>query len=122
MQARTLPRLAQLTSERPHLINRYVSLLAFAKTAVPDQFRRFRDDLTHDTQAKLDRLMLPFERETPAAAGFASAGPLILVISAALVVAALIAVLVTGGIGPGTGPVPVPTPTPSFTLPAGSPT
>ncbi|HTU75826.1 MAG TPA: hypothetical protein VMG38_20105 [Trebonia sp.] len=122
VRARPLPRLAQLTSDHPHLINRYVSLLAYAKTAVPGQFRQFRDGLTHDAQALLDRLMLPFEQETPAAAAVASAAPLILLISGALVAAAVIAVLLMGSIhlGPSTGPIPVPTP--SFTLPTGLPT
>lgn len=114
VRTRVLPRLAQLTSEQPHLVNRYVSLLAYAKTAVPAQFRQFRDGLPYDTRALLDRLMRPFERETPAEAGLAKAGPLILALSAALVVAAVIAVL-TGSNGPAPGPVPGPTP--SFILP-----
>lgn len=122
VQTRALPRLAQLTSENPHLINRYVSLLAYARTAVPDQFRQFRDNLAHDTKALLDRLTQQFERETPTAARVASAAPLILLISGALAVAAVIAVLLMGSIhlGPGTGPIPLPTPT--FTLPATPPT
>ena len=122
VQTCTLPRLAQLTSEHPHLINRYVSLLAYAKTAVPDQFRQFRDNLAHDTQAQLDRLTRPFEQETSAAAGLANAAPLILLISSALATAAVIAVLLMGSIhlGPSTGPIPVPTP--SFALPTGLPT
>ena len=112
--------LAQLTSDGPHLINRYVSLLAYAKTAFPDQFRRFRDDLTDDTRAQLDHLTLPFEQETSAAAGLARAAPLILLISSALVAAALITVLLMGTIriGP-TGPIPVPTPI--ITQPTGPP-
>lgn len=122
VRTRALPRLAQLTSDHPHLINRYVSLLAYAKTAAPDQFRQFRDTLSRDTQALLDRLTRRFEHETPVAAGVASAGPLIMVLSSGLVVAAVIAVLLMGSInlGPTTNPIPVPTP--SFTLPTGLPT
>jgi uncharacterized protein YegL len=122
VRTRTLPRLAQLTSDQPHLINRYVSLLAYAKTAVPDQFRQFRDTLTHDTQALLDHLTRPFEQETSAAAGLANAAPLILVVSGALVAAAVIAVLLMGSIhlGPATSPIPLPTP--NFSLPTGLPT
>ena len=123
-QVRTgaLPRLAQLTSDHPHLINRYISLLAYAKTTVPDQFRQFRGTLNHDSQARLDSLMVPFERETPASAGLADAAPLILLLSGALVVVAVIAVLLMGSIHlfPGTGPIPMPTP--SFAMPTGLPT
>jgi uncharacterized protein YegL len=116
VRTRLLPRLAQLTSDQPHLINRYVSLLAYAKTAVPDQFREFRDGLPQDTRALLDRLMRPYEQETPTEAGLAKAGPLILLLSSALVLAAVIAVLLTGSIHLGPT-VPVPGPTPNFTLP-----
>jgi uncharacterized protein YegL len=121
VRTRMLPRLAQLTSEQPHLINRYMSLLAYARTAVPDEFRQFRDALTHDKRALLDRLTGPFEHETPAAAGFANAAPLILLISCALVVAAVIAVLLMGSISLFTTN-PIPVPTPSFALPTGLPT
>jgi hypothetical protein len=117
VRTRLLPRLAQLTSDQPHLINRYVSLLAYAKTAVPDQFREFRDGLPQDTRTLLDRLMRPYEQETPTEAGLAKAGPLILLLSGALVLAAVIAVLLTGSIHLGPTTVPVPVPTPSFTLP-----
>lgn len=122
VRARAFPRLAQLTSDHPHLTNRYVSLLAYAKVAVPEQFRQFRDSLTRDSQALLDRLMRPFEQETPAAAGLANAAPLILLLSSALVTAAVIAVLLMGSIHlvPGTSPVPVPTA--SFALPTALPT
>lgn len=116
----TLPRLAQLTSEQPHLINRYMSLLAYAKTAVPDEFRQFRDALTHDKRALLDRLTRPFEHEGPIAAGFANTAPLILLISCALVVAAVIAVSLMGSISLFTTN-PIPVPTPSFALPTGLP-
>ena len=117
VQTRPLTRLAQLTSEQPHLINRYVSLLAYARTAVPDQFRDFHDALAPDTQARLDRLMQPYEAEKPAAAGVANAGPLILAISCALVLAAVIAISQMGHahlpLGPST-----PGPTPSYVLPS----
>lgn len=92
VQTRRLTRLAQLTGEQPHLINRYVSLLAYARTTVPDQFRDFRDALAPDTQARLDHLMQPFATENPTAASVANAGPLIVAISGALVLAGVIAV------------------------------
>jgi hypothetical protein len=54
---RALHRLTQLTTERPHLVNRYLNLLAFAKTAVPEQFQRFRDELDDTTRRRLDALL-----------------------------------------------------------------
>lgn len=116
VRTRLLPRLAQLTTDHPHLINRYVSLLAYAKTAVPDQYREFRDGLAPDTRTLLDSLIRHYEREAPFEAGVTTAGPLILLLSTVAVVAAVIWTLTLGPIS--LVPSPGPAPDPGFSLPA----
>lgn len=119
VQRRPLTRLAQLTAEQPHLINRYVSLLAYARTAVPDQYREFSDALAPDTRARLDRLIRPFATESAAAGRVAESGLLILGVLTALVVAGVIAVSAMGHahhLGPF---APSPQQTHSNRLPAG---
>lgn len=57
VQEEPLPRLAELVSSTPHIINRYINVVAFAAKTSPDQFAQFRRDLDVKTKQRLDALL-----------------------------------------------------------------
>lgn len=58
VQQAALPRLAQLVSDAPHLVNRYLNVLAFAARVAPQEFQAFVADLEEDTRQRLWLLMM----------------------------------------------------------------
>jgi hypothetical protein len=55
---RVLPRLAQVFAPEPHLTNRYLNLVMFAKARHPSDWRSFMDELDERTAAGLETLSL----------------------------------------------------------------
>src|SRR5262249_36021358 len=75
VQEEQLPRLAELVSSTPHIVNRYLNVIAFAAKSSPGQFAEFRDELDDTTKKRLDALLKnsPYQakagtrRDSPAA-------------------------------------------------------
>ena len=56
-QTRLLPRLAQSLNQTPHLVNRYMNVLAFSSWAAPEDFQAFTENLSEDTRQRLYLLL-----------------------------------------------------------------
>lgn len=67
VQERVLPRLAQLFSPAPHLVNRYLNVLAFSARVAPREFRAFINELDENTRQRLELLLAntPHARNQP---------------------------------------------------------
>jgi hypothetical protein len=57
VQTRFWPRLAQVLTQTPHLVNRYLNILAFSARVVPQDFHAFTQNLSEDTRQRLDLLL-----------------------------------------------------------------
>lgn len=68
VQEEPLPRLAELVSSTPHIINRYLNVIAFAAKSSSDQFERYRSDLDEETKQRLDALLEQTPYQTSATA------------------------------------------------------
>lgn len=67
VQQRSLPRLAQLFSAEPHLVNRYLNVLAFSAQVAPQELRALTEDLDNNTRQRLELLLAstPHARKQP---------------------------------------------------------
>lgn len=68
VQEEPLPRLAELVSSTPHIINRYLNVIAFAAKSSSRQFEGFRDGLDEKTKRRLDALLKNTPHQTSATA------------------------------------------------------
>lgn len=68
VQEEPLPRLAELVSSTPHIINRYLNVIAFAAKSSSGQFERYRGDLDEETKQRLDALLERTPYQTSATA------------------------------------------------------
>lgn len=57
VQRDMLPRLAQIRSSAPHLVNRYLNILAFALIKSPDSFAEFSQNLDDTTRQRLTNML-----------------------------------------------------------------
>lgn len=57
VEHRWMARYSQLLSETPHLVNRYINVIAFASWANPQDYERFLISLDHDSQQRLQMLL-----------------------------------------------------------------